>query len=612
MAPVMVRPVWLILLVYGAGLGGLHADGQKVTLTNITATPQLTFSPAGKILSIGAFARITINIDMKKLTWACDMAESKLLKMKDMTTDGTYARDHFWNEPGLREIYHMQRFRLMTACSELRRWGKQDRFFVLSEPKAAAEETQKTKREVEEEMSDETWRTLMQFAVDNNSTEVDREERGVGMMIAGALLVGGGSALMASLTGMLFSGASPTWQEECGFGEVANNAVSNAKSIAHIAHRLDETYHLDHFQMIVNMLNDHAYRITAEIYHVQEALYDLQRGRVSPYFAAAEEIAAAVSRLETPIAAARMHLAVRAVGDVLLLPAFGVVDDGQLKIVIPIPVTTETLHMHSFSGSPLIFRGPKNRKILRTPQPLNSAIAVAGGSSNHILVRDNDLHSCFNVRDTYMCAELPRRLKRDESCLGALFAAHAKAIHAGCAFMEHPEPWHIAKAPKGVYILTTIISMPLTTTCHGQSYATSVTPGVYRIKVPAGCETQSPHFVISALRDSLATVELVKEVSWDPSMPEAFINSTIVSPWSTIAHDASVKAQEEEEAAHAIHPAVSHGIMSIVILILTGVLVFLLIRRFCCNLRLQGVSAVRTDPPEPPVEYSHGRRTVKL
>ena len=203
-----------------------------------------------------------------------------------------------------------------------------------------------------------------------------------------------------------------------------------------------------------------------------------------------------------------------------------------------------------------------------------------------MLLNDNDLNRCYKVRTTYMCASMPTRFDREESCLGALFSANSKAIQTRCAFTPHPEPWHIAHTTTNTYVLSSTVDMAATTTCpSGAGHSVSIPWGISEITVPTGCTTQTPHFVVTAPLVKFANIEIHKKISWDMALPATWGNMS-TSAFAAIAHSAHVT---QDQLGHAIaayekeaQAPLWHNLAWGSGLILTGVALTLLVM---CKLR---------------------------
>ena len=533
-------------------------------IKNITANPQLTFFPAGTVMSVGAFARITARVNIQDLVDACNLGSAAMKPLIDLTAPNSYARNYATYDSNLRSQYEEHKHRLMQACQTLEKWDQPDNFFRV-EP----DQLRKRSSTLNEEphlLSQEELQQLLHFAtapasfsnlshgidtgLNGNSTGSaggsSRQRRG---LIAAGLAFIGGASFLYTVISLLFGSDRPAWEVKKFSTSTANSAKRTAKHLAHLAEQVGKVYHKDHFQLFVNGLCDNARALALTVYQVQTAFFDLQEGNVSPLFINAMEIETALESIEEEASQQHMHLAARSVADTLLLPAFGIKDEKFLAVVIPIPVITETLHLHRFAGTPLISIN-NDVKVLVSPQPAHSAIAAAGRSSNHILLNDNDLDRCYKIRSTYMCASMPTRFDREESCLGSLFSANSKAIQTMCAFTPHPEPWHVAHTSTNTYVLSTIVDMAATTTCpSGASHAVSVPWGVWQITVPTGCTTQTPHFVVTAPLVKFANVEIHKTISWDMELPATWGNFSSSSAFAAIAHSAHVT---QDQISHAI------------------------------------------------------------
>ena len=414
---------------------------------------------------------------------------------------------------------------------------------------------------------------------ESRSIQDDRHRRAIA---AGAIVVAliGGAALMATLTSMLFGGSQPAWSQVVKpTAKLASGAEINAKALESLANSLNDAWYYDHFYTILNAMRGHAAAVTNLVYHIHEAFYELQQGNVSPLFATEQEITNALAEVDKKAAERRMHLSVRTVADVLLLPAFGVKQPGKLTIIIPLPIATDEMFLHRFAGTPLPVLNEGNMTLV-VPQPIYTAIAASPKSSDHALVNTADLDSCFKVKQTYMCAELPIRYDREESCLGALFTANADAIQQMCVLAPHPEKWHVAHTRSGTYIVSTTQSFTATTTCPGgHSSTAAIAPGITQITVPPACHTQTPYFGLSTPLTEFASVEVHKQLSWDTHAPLTGDGTQFRLQFRSVASHAAAAAREIRIAKdelqsisgspwwhHALGPAAVLAIVAIIAL----------------------------------------------
>ena len=543
------------------------AAPSTVSIKNITDRPQLTFFPAGTVMSVGAYARITAKINIRDLESACTKATNSMKPLHTLLTRDSWPWQYTYEDTNLRGQYDEHRHRLNQACNTLKQWDKPDNFF-REEPaqyrKRSFLQTAFTIANATNTflpIAPEAVDTLVRFATSKvlypsphpsintglhgNATSTPvRDRRGI---IATGISLVGGAIFLYNTVAMLFGNNQPAWEIEKLSRTTANSAKDNARHIAHLANNIKHSYYKDHFQLYINGLCDNARALSRLVFDVQNAFFNLQEGNVSPIFINAMDIESALENIEEQASKKHMHLAARSVADTLLLPAFGIKSGGMLSVVIPIPCITENLHLHRFAGTPLI-SAANDARLLSSPQPNHVAIAAAARSSNHILLNENDLNRCFKVRSTYMCASMPTRFDREESCLGALFAANSQAIHTRCTFVPHPEPWHIAHTTTNTYVLSSTIDMAATTTCpSGASHSISIPWGVTEITVPTGCTTQTPHFVITAPLVKFANVEIHKTISWDMALPATWGNMS-GDAFAAIAHSAHVTQAQISKA----------------------------------------------------------------
>ncbi len=387
-----------------------------------------------------------------------------------------------------------------------------------------------------------------------NSTSTAFSNRPRRAVVSTAAAVGasaaivGGTVLLAKVIRMLFGGSTPGWTVDALAKDAAKGALENAENMHELAKRMNDVHYFDHFQLYVNFLTDFARQIFHLVDRFEDAFYDLQQGTVSPLFISSQDIADALLVLESHATQNRMHLSVTSVGDALQLPAFGLKLNDSLALILPVPIYTDRLHLHKYAGTPLLIKDNHDNRVLAAPRPSHSLIAVATRASNHALLTKADLESCFTVYDTHMCASLPIRLKRESSCLGALFAANAQAINLQCPFETHPNTWHVARPTDDSFIITTAIDISATTHCpNGQSHSLPIKWGVSKVIVPPGCFTQTAHFLLPSTLTRFAEVEVHKELSWDMKIPLSW-NYSHSLDLAKFAHQSELTAERLRQA----------------------------------------------------------------
>lgn len=500
-----------------------------IIMKNITGQPQLSFFPAGTIMHIGAFGRISCKIDLENLTDSCFAAAQAMdVSLRTKMDANSWAATYYNDSPYLRRFYEAAASRLWHACSTLTTWNNDVNFFEMdggnrrnTRSPVFAKSVNKNLEHLalkkfatstEAQQPEDT--TLAPAA--NDTSPASRPERGI---VTTGLAIIGGATLLWRLASLLLGSTEPTWQTHV-IQDHANSAIHhNTLAIKDIIASVDEIYHHDHFELRINSVVDHANAITNKVLQVQEALALLQQGHISPLFINPLDLQNAIEVLVQKAYDFHMKLAVESAADALLLPAFGVFDNSTLTIVLPVPAYLIKMNMFQYSGTPLLVRDEEELRLL-TPRPLQNMIAVAPKSPQHMVLTQEDLRDCFEVHDNYMCAEQPLLLDREDTCLGALFTANADAIHSHCAFEPHHRTWHIARAGKGAHILTTAKSLTATTTCPDKySTAVPISQGVFLFRVPPGCTTQTESFSIDTPYEDFATVSMTKSLQWSMEAP---------------------------------------------------------------------------------------------
>ncbi len=577
----LAGPLLLLILIRWCPLAASAATPPPVAASyepinafkvfNVTNQPRIAFQPIGMAVSVGAFARIRIVLDLASTQRHCEVAASAMAPLRSITTNDSWARQ-FLRDGGQQPIiYEHARSLLGRACARLRLWslpstvmGDADLPAARVAPHTArSSRTSATFRNMSDlaptmedlfqsfEPSSPALRSIMHFATtpvqepaNGPNIDLPRSPRGLGVAAAGAIGLVGGATLLTAVVSMLFGGSTPAWESSIVRHKIGVTSLEHSNAIHNMAQRLDKVYHYDHFQLYINHMSDHAARICDLINDLERAFYLLQRGQLDPLLVSPSDLQISLGKLEYLATKHEMHLAIRSVGDALLVPAFGIKTNSSLQIVLPIPAYTSRLHLHRYAGSPLIVQHDNGSRVLAAPQPQYDTIAVAARSSNHALLSPSDLEGCFRIKDTYLCASLPLLFRREDSCLGSLFAANSKAIQLQCSFRPHPTPWHVARTLGSSFLISTVTDSSITAHCpNGDSTSRPIPWGVSLVYVPAGCHAQTPHFLLPTIVSRFAEVRIQKELDWVMDAPVNWAAG--YSPnFTALAHDAVVASHE--------------------------------------------------------------------
>lgn len=534
-----MRPVpWAFALIFVVALA---RKADRVVITDITDSPRLTFFPTGTILHVGAFGRITSAVNYGTVTKHCLQAAD------DMGTDlGKHLKEDSWahqfysESPNFRKFYKSAANKLRASCTSLQQWNTTNAFFAVND-----QMPQKNNRQQRATNAQDKEETLKAFAsappviresiVDlphtgtiNASLTGNRAARGIPAVIIGAAAaIVGGATLIMTVYKLLMGTSQPTWQQHAVAEDTTSAVQQNTFAIRALLASVNEVHHMDHFHLYINSIIDHANEISQITMHIQEALFQLQQGNISPVFVNPQDLQDAVELLAKQAYGLHMKLAIQSAADALLMPAFGMINSTHVTVILPVPAYTISLDIHQFAGNPLLIQEGEEF-ILLQPLPTHSSIAVAQRSPQHMLISDQELAKCFNVYNTYMCSEAPLFLDREDSCLGALFTANADAIHRHCAFQPHHSPWHISQAYTGNHVLSTAKALSATTACHdGSSKANPLTRGVYLLRVPPGCTTQTESFLVETPYRDFSEVQITKHLTWNMKAPVFWANSSV-------------------------------------------------------------------------------------
>ncbi len=541
-------------------------------MENVTGQPRIAFQPIGMALSVGAFARIRIDIDLASTQAHCDRAATAMGPLHTITSNDSWARE-FLRGGGQQPImYKHARTMLQRACDRLRLWALPSPMMGtdgIPTARASSQSPRSGRASADARnvsvlapfladpfevlhVSSKVLRSVVHFATTPvlppprvfNSTRT-RTPRSLGVAaVAGVIGLVGGATLLTAVVSMIFGGSTPAWESSIVRHKIGAASLEHANAIHNMAQRLDGVYHYDHFQLYLNHMADHAARICDLINDLERAFYLLQRGQLDPLLVSPSDLRTSLGKLESLATAHEMHLAIRSVGDALLVPAFGVKTNASLQIVLPIPAYTSRLHLHRYAGSPLIVQHDNGTRTLAAPQPQYQTIAVASRSSNHALLSPSDLEGCFRIKDTYLCSSLPLLFRREDSCLGSLFAAHSRAIQLQCTFLPHPTPWHVTRTMGSSFLISTIQDSSITAHCpNGDSTSRPIPWGVSLVYVPAGCHAQTPHFLLPTIISRFAEVKIQKELDWVMDVPVHWAAG--YSPnFTALAHDAVVASHQ--------------------------------------------------------------------
>ncbi len=598
---------------------------------NVTSEPKVAFQPIGMALSVGAFARISVEIDVATTVKHCQTAADAMKPLTELTTEDTWART-FLEQGGQQPIiYDHARLSLSKACSRLRLWATPSTMMGDADLSAARLPPHPRSRSGREErpfddlaptMADSfqafapttpALDSILYFATSpaqepangpNLHLPLKRQPRGLGAAAAGVIGLVGGATLLAGVVTMLFGGSTPAWESSIVRHKIGAASLEHSNAIHNMAQRLDKVFHYDHFQLYLNHMADHADRIQDLIYNLERAFYSLQRGQLDPLLVAPSDLQISLGKLEYLASSHEMHLAIRTVGDALLVPAFGLKTNSSLRIILPIPAYTSKLHLHRYAGSPLIVAHHNGSRTLAAPQPQYTTIAVAARSSNHALLNKADLEGCFRIKDTYLCASLPLLFRREDSCLGSLFAANAKAIQDQCSFIPHPTPWHVTRTLASSFLISSVEDSSITAHCpNGDSTSRPLPWGVSLVYVPAGCHAQTPHFLLPTIVSRFAEIRVQKEVDWVMDAPVHWAAG--YSPnFTAMTHDAVVashKLADLLQSSAAMPVPLWHHFIWVGALIIFAVLL-------CCVFRFGPAclsACRRTDQPQVPSVSFH-------
>ena len=579
-----------------------------IEIVNITGRPQLAFAPAGTIMPVTAIARIVVSVDVDILMARCFQAKHAMKNWWEAAPTSSYAHQFLSDDETLRATYTNAQAAIHKACYQLTGWKTMDQFFTQSDP------VDKPKRSIEDGELPQDLLDLSHFALAEpvfkeiaNSTTVDDSSRIRRLAVTTIIAVIGGASLLAGIAALLLGAGRPAWSQEAATEYTAKGAEHNVKAIEQLVKKIKDVHHFDHLQQLINGIRDYSHDIINTAYRVRQAMSDLQHGQVSPIFLTSAQIKKAMLALSNKASQVRMHPAVNTVADVLLLPAFGVVSaDKVLRIIIPIPIVKESMPLHRYAGTPLLVANHTTGiRQLVTPLPDHSAIAISPTSSSHALLTLAELTSCLKVRTTYLCVDLPLRLNRYESCLGALFSAHSGAIHSHCTFAPHAENWHVAHTGPGRYAWSTTHATAATTTCpSGASISTHIDWGVHSITVPPGCTTQTEHFSIATPLTPFATAEVHKHLDWDMEAPLMLTYSNAsLSMDAANRHIAAANHDLFNAHVAAANEETSWGFWHYVAVLAAGSIITLAsaacIYYKCCRSPAQAPTtiSVRTEPP---------------
>ncbi len=183
-------------------------------------------------LSVGAFARIRIDIDLASTQGHCDRAATAMGPLHTITSNDSWAREFLRGGGQQPIIYEHARTMLQRACDRLRLWAKPSPIMGDDGIPAARASSQSPRsgrasaatRNASDlapflddpfevfQISSDVLRSVMHFATTpvlppprfSNST-LSRQPRGLGVAaVAGAIGLVGGATLLTAVVSMLF------------------------------------------------------------------------------------------------------------------------------------------------------------------------------------------------------------------------------------------------------------------------------------------------------------------------------------------------------------------------------------------------------------------------
>ena len=355
----------------------------EAEVTDISTNPQLTFKPLGDLNTIVAFARLQASIDLGEIADACDVATSAMKTIWTLAPPDSYAHQYASDTPMVVEVFMDTRQELQDACNNLDNWDAPDNFFT--------ERSYPHRRSPNEPLPtpalDHARNAAFLFGTVEpemrptpNGTAADPDDRiARADPITIASVVIGGSMLLLTLFQMLFGGSTPTWSMDAATQHIANGARSSANALAQLCEKITKVWHFDEFMNYVNGARDNAKDLIGLINDIRRAIFQLLLGNISPVFLTSLNIQAALS---SEAAAHHLRLAVRSAADVIQMPAFGIRADRTLKIVVPIPVASDTLAAHEFAGTPAGPRCSLDPPTTASPSSLHSRRTPASPSTD--------------------------------------------------------------------------------------------------------------------------------------------------------------------------------------------------------------------------------------
>ena len=498
----------------------------EAEVQDISHAPQLTFKPIGDIKTIVAFARLQATVDIEEVITACSAASASMRGIWTLAPPDTRAHQYVSDTPLIARVFEATRLELHEACDNLKNWDQPENFFTeQTYPHRRSAYNNATATPDDILLAAYRFGTAQpDFRNQPNSTSADATDtvkRAEPFTVASVII--GGSMLLISLYNLLFGGSTPTWSQEAATEKIAHGAWSSAQALQQLCGKIKDVYHFDEFMNYVNGARDNAKDLINLINDIRRGIFQLLIGNISPVFITALNLQAALDNLQSEASVHHLRLSVRSAADVVQMPAFGIRDNGTLRVVVPIPIASDTLAAHEFAGTPLLSGSPDDGYSLITPQPPYSCIAVDGSSSNHILFNQGDLSNCFRVHKTFMCPEFPVRTNRQASCIGALFTANTDSVKDRCVFISYRETWHMSRASRGTFIFATSTATSATTSCpQGHSRSVPLQPGIYRLSVPPGCTTMTPDVSVTAAYTDFAQVDIRKTLDWSPTQAAAY------------------------------------------------------------------------------------------
>jgi uncharacterized protein YoxC len=194
-------------------------------------------------------------------------------------------------------------------------------------------------------------------------------------------------------------------------------------------------------------------------------------------------------------------------------------NSNSLQLLIHVPMVPNGSLLRLFRLIP--FPIPITKQHVLTPVVKDDVLALSAGMVRQsAIISHNDLQTCHNVNNIYLC-DKQGVLKTDISstCLGALYQQEFSIAQKLCPFQVSNAEETVKQLLNNWFIALTTRKMMAPVTCYnGTNSELSLQAGVKKFYLSPGCQTKlDQHFVISDMSLRIDSDIMTFEWPWDNS-----------------------------------------------------------------------------------------------